>query len=271
MPREVPVASVTRNAFACPHCEAHASQDWYICYADSLGKDKVPLLRSPDDGPPEEVANEADFAHWNDTVLPFLRQLAKGELLTAPLSDRPRVDLALYNLHLSTCFACGRPALWLRDRLLYPVERMGTLPATDMPDDIRSDYEEARTILNWSPRGAAALLRLAVQKLCIALGEKGKRIDDDIASLVAKGLDPMVQQALDTVRVVGNEAVHPGQMDLRDNPNTAAQLFELINFIVEQMITRPRRLQAMYDSLPEEKRKAIDERNAKSTVNAKAL
>ena len=86
---------------------------------------------------------------------------------------------------------------WVFDQTVWPRQGIAPLPNPDTPEDIRRDYEEASTILDLSPRGAAALLRLAVQKLCAHLGEKGKNINDDIAALVAKGLDPRVQQALD--------------------------------------------------------------------------
>jgi Domain of unknown function (DUF4145) len=109
-------------------------------------------------------------------------------------------------------------------------------------NSVRRDFAEARLIFLQSPRGAAALLRLAVQKLCAVLGELGKNINDDIASLVRKGLSVQVQQALDTVRVVGNDAVHLGQIDLNDDPTTAASLFELINMIVDEMISNRRKL-----------------------------
>jgi hypothetical protein len=152
---------------------------------------------------------------------------------------------------------------------VFPLQREGAAPNTDLPIDIARDFEEARSILNGSPRGAAALLRLCVQKLCAFLGEKGKNIDDDIASLVAKGLNPLVQRSLDVVRVVGNEAVHPGSLDLRDDRGTALQLLSLVNLIAEQMITNPKAIQAMYEKLPEGKRTAIEQRNERSRQDLK--
>src|SRR5690348_4056488 len=92
-------------------------------------------------------------------------------------------------------------------------------------------------IYSRSPRGAAALLRLAIQKLCIELGEPGKNLNTDIGSLFRKGLPVTVQQALDAVRVIGNEAVHPGQIDFADTPEITGTLFNLVNFIAEKMIS----------------------------------
>nr|WP_246787276.1 DUF4145 domain-containing protein [Rhizobium leguminosarum] len=123
------------------------------------------------------------------------------------------------------------------------------------------DYDEARSIVQKSPRGAAALLRLAIQKLCKHLGESGKNINDDIASLVAKGLDYRIQKALDVLRVIGNEAVHPGTIDLNDDPNTAESLFKLFNLIVEKMISEPKLVEEVYASLPPEKLKQIEQRD----------
>lgn len=137
------------------------------------------------------------------------------------------------------------------------------MPNSDLPDDIRQDFEEARSIINRSPRGAAALLRLCVQKLCAHLGESGKNINQDIAGLVKKGLNPRIQKSLDIVRVIGNEAVHPGELDLRDDPDTAAQLAKLVNIIADVMITQPKHIDTLYDSLPAEKKEQIEKRDGK--------
>ena len=112
-----------------------------------------------------------------------------------------------------------------------------------------------------SPRGAAALLRLGIQKLCAHLGQPGKNINADIKALVAEGLPPKVQEALDSVRVIGNDAVHPGTIDLNDNRDIANQLFRLVNFIAQKMITEPKEIEDIYNSLPAEKLKGINERD----------
>jgi hypothetical protein len=131
-------------------------------------------------------------------------------------------------LILAACDHCSRFSLWLEGDMVYPNTSIAPYPNPDLPQEVKLDFEEARNILAKSPRGAAALLRLAVQKFCKCLGEKGDNINQDIGELVKKGLPVGIQQALDAVRVVGNNAVHPGQIDITDDPETAARLFELV-------------------------------------------
>lgn len=148
--------------------------------------------------------------------------------------------------------------------MIYPDASIALPPNPDLPEDIKNDYEEARSILNRSPRGAAALLRLCIQKLCIHLGEKGKSLDPDIGNLVKRGLPEKIQMALDIIRVIGNNAVHPGQIDLKDDQDTANELFKLVNIITDVMITQPKKIDELYASLPEGAREAIEKRD-KST------
>jgi hypothetical protein len=119
-----------------------------------------------------------------------------------------------------------------------------------MPEDVRVDFLEAAAIVDTSPRGAAALLRLSVERLMPHLDAKAKSINASIGLLVAKGLDPKIQKALDVLRVIGNEAVHPGQIDLKDDKATALKLFDLVNIIVQALITTPNQINSMFDTLP---------------------
>jgi hypothetical protein len=168
--------------------------------------------------------------------------------------------MVLPNWHAAKCSHCRQISVWFDGQMVFPLIATAPLPNNDLPDEIIADYNEARQIVSSSPRGAAALLRLAIQKLCAYLGEKAE-INTAIATLVKKGLSPIIQQALDIVRVIGNNAVHPGQIDLKDDQETAIKLFDLVNLIAEAMITQPKHVQAMYVSLPESSRNAIEKRD----------
>lgn len=94
---------------------------------------------------------------------------------------------------LSKCESCGEPTNWHGETIIYPVHSEAESPNPDIPEEIRADFEEARTIANFSPRGATAQLRLAIQKFCAHLGQSGKKINVDIAALVTLGLPQIVQ------------------------------------------------------------------------------
>jgi len=163
--------------------------------------------------------------------------------------------------YICACMHCSDRSIWNEGKMIYPKSSPAPLPNPDLPEEIKTDYNEARDIIAQSPRGACALLRLCVQKLCAFLGESGKDINGDIASLVHKGLNPKIQMSLDIVRVIGNEAVHPGQICLRDQPATATQLCSLINVITEAMITQPKAIESLYAVLPESKLQQIQKRD----------
>jgi hypothetical protein len=156
----------------------------------------------------------------------------------------------------------GEWGYWVNEVLVAPAIAAAPLPHPDMPEDVQTDYIEARDVASRSPRSACALLRLAHQKLCISLGEKGKNLNDDIASLVKKGLPVEVQQAPDALRVFGNHAVHPGELDLQDDHASAQSLFGVLNFIVEQRIAQPRKLAELYGQIPEGALQQIERRDA---------
>jgi hypothetical protein len=170
----------------------------------------------------------------------------------------------------SDCSNCQKYLIWVDERIetsiyqwrmVFPNIGGGPRPHVDMPADVKADYNEARSIVALSPRGACALNRLAVQKLVNALVSGNSDLNTKIGKLVEQGLAPTVQQALDALRVVGNNAVHPGELDLQDDTETAIALFECMNLIVEDRITRPSRITKLYERLPDKAKAAIQRRD----------
>ena len=97
------------------------------------------------------------------------------------------------------------------------------------------------------------------------IGKKGKNINNDIKELVENGLSSKIQKALDLLRVVGNNAVHPGQINLDDNSDVALKLFKILNIITDEMITKPKEIDTLYDDVvPEETKGHIDERDGRN-------
>ncbi len=221
------------DSFDCPHCETFAHQKWYNTRADAIST-------------PDMV--ESDYVGY----------IGKGIIEMG--GSVPYAQL-VRGYDISECQKCKRVVLWVEGKLIYPLTSTAPAPNSDLPDDVLVDYREAAQIFNLSPRGAAALLRLAVEKLCHKLVGSGRSLNACIKALVNRGLDKRVQQALDIVRVVGNDAAHPGHLSVEDDQGTVLALFGLVNIIADEMITKPKHVDDLYSKLPESKRDAIDKRD----------
>jgi len=251
--------SINKTAFDCPHCGAYTTQYWFEVFANSRDKNASPHF--PNEESKKRIAENTKIPDEQKQVfLDWCKNMDTGLVFLEKVDDKYCYN-NVHNLNLSVCYNCNKVAVWVHENLIFPKLKIGVLPNPDLSDSIIKDFEEARAIIGDSPRGAAALLRLCIQKLCIQLGEKGKNLDDDIGSLVKKGLDPLVQRSLDIVRVIGNESVHPGAIDLNDDRDTANQILLLINSIADQMISHPKKVKDLYKKLPEDKRKAIEKRD----------
>lgn len=177
---------------------------------------------------------------------------------------------------LAQCYRCKSYSLWIsnEERMIYPLASVAPRPHKDMPKEILPDFNEAREIVSASPRGAAALLRLSAEKLAEMLvvrsgKNKGKDLNENIKILVADGLPPSIQKALDSLRVIGNESVHPGVLDLRDDRDTALRLFRLLNVIVDNRISQLQEIEELYEGkVPDSKKDAIQHRDSPSDESA---
>ena len=79
--------------------------------------------------------------------------------------------------------------------------------------------------------------------------------------MVKKGLPIQGQQALDSIRVIGNNAVHSGGIIMDEKNDVASELFVLLNIIVEQLITQPEKIAEVYELLPVGVAESIEKRD----------
>ena len=172
-------------------------------------------------------------------------------------------QIILSDFSASVCYRCDGVALWKEKQMIFPRVSVVMRASEDMPLEVKKYYDEARAIFYESPRGAAGLLRLAIQKLMIELGEDGDNLNKAIGNLVKKGLSERIQRSLDIVRVIGNNAVHPGQIVIEDNTEVAMSLFKITNLIVDDIITKSKEIDELYNNLPEGVKGQITERDAK--------
>ena len=223
-------------------------------------------MAQPTHFPPEYGKGEYHCPHCNVYAKQFwahLQTLTKFQWSSVVDSSAQFNEFMGGAWVVSKCQHCGKYIIWLEGNIVYPRKIIVQLPNSDMNDDIAADYLEAARVFADSPRSAAALLRLALQKLCRQLGESGENINADIKNLVSKGLNPLVQKSLDALRITGNNAVHPGEINLQEEPERVLKLFELLNFIATKMITEPKEIEGFYSGLPETSRKAVEARDSR--------
>jgi hypothetical protein len=238
------------RSFACIHCSVVSSQRWLT--SDNLADIVAFNLNH-------------EYLDYRGKLQDYQQSALKKfiESCTPPLQQKlyhyfPR------NISISICTSCNCGTIWYDQKVVYPNKSIIPNPNPDLSPEIIAIYNEASSILNLSPKGSAALLRLAFQKFLIQIGRKGSKINDDIKELVAEGLSSEVQKALDLLRVIGNNAVHPGQINLDDNKEIAQSLFSILNFLADELITKPKTITSLYEDLiPETTKEHIEQRDQK--------
>jgi len=246
MPKNTP--HFKSSKFQCPHCRVVSQQRWFD----------------------ENNASSKVKSIITDSFLDYRKRInhfAQGhiEKFIGELDDNFSQQYRQFipsNFAIATCESCSDITIWVNKEIIYPKKTSIDAPNDDLSGDIKSLYNEAATIFIDSPKGSTALLRLALQMLLKQIGKEGKNINNDIKELVSEGLSPKIQQALDLLRVVGNNAVHPGQINLDDNKDVALKLFHILNFTADELITKPKELGALYnDVVPENTIEHINQRD----------
>ena len=152
--------------------------------------------------------------------------------------------------------------MWHNDKTIFPNTSHQPPAHTEMPEQIKLIYEEASTISRLSPRASCALMRHALEELVKNIGYKD-RLFDSIGQMYEKGLiDDAIKDALDIVRLTGNDSLHSNQIDMSDQTNVD-YMFILINEIVESLIALPKRRKGMLEKFGENRLDSIKKRDSK--------
>ncbi len=180
------------------------------------------------------------------------------------------------DLSAAMCVCCERYSVWIggkkpvvgapihqtspiseseqmpKPMMVYPLTSAAPPINPDIPQEFTETYNEAAKIFSLSPKGSAALLRLCLQKVCNYLtGNESETIKNNIMALQKTKLIPeaLIQMA-HTLRVMGNEAVHPGEIDFDDTPEIAYKLFGFINFFMDAVLSREKEIKEFFESQP---------------------
>ena len=180
---------------------------------------------------------------------------------------------------VTKCFSCKKHSLWIFGNLAYPTapHELGemTPPNEDLPEDVLELYNEAVAVLPHSKRAAAALCRAALDRLAWHLTPTlppAVKLDGRLVALAESVSSPTLQ-ALNIVRHTGNTALH-GEKDgdqsaviyLDESDGTISDVFFVaINALADELITRPKYIDALYQSLPDGVRQSFEAKTAKAS------
>lgn len=121
-----------------------------------------------------------------------------------------------------------------------------------VPDQIRSDYEEASLIIEESPKAAATLLRRCLQGMIRDFwGIQKKNLYDEISELESK-IPRSQWKALDGLRKIGNIGAHMEKdvnLIIDIHPDEAKKLLKLIELLIEKWYVARHEEEELYEDI----------------------
>ncbi len=171
MAKKASPPSIKETAFDCPHCGAYTTQYWFYLHADIIsGEIKTPTF--PDEKFKTGIKNNNDFdAEMKQKLTEWVQKMESGLMFFQEKEEGSNNSYRVNNLYLSQCHNCDQISLWVHDNLVFPSQKAGALPNSDLPRYVKHNFEKARSILNHSLRGATVFFKLSIQKLRIFLDE----------------------------------------------------------------------------------------------------
>lgn len=130
-----------------------------------------------------------------------------------------------WDVGIGMCPACKEPIVLMRigtyrfdnklnktieERIIWPQGASGNKLPEEVPDQFRSEYREASSLLNISPKASAAISRRLLQSVIREqYGIKKRSLDKEIEALLNLDIPSYLSEAIDAVRIIGNFAAHP--------------------------------------------------------------
>lgn len=215
--------------FICPHCFKLTSHRWHYIFSRKQS--------------------------------PYLAESEK--------SQKPFDNDQLEGIIMSICSKCDSSTYWLKsfmkDELQVCPSNSSNYPQPhpDMPEHIRKTFIEAGSVMHLSLGSSAALSRLTLENLLKHLGYEKGSLNDKIGKVISDGkVSAHVAKMLDIIRTYGNSGAHSGIINLDENPEIPRFLLELINLVVEHMITLPNKVDTMFDAIPPGIKAGIEKRDS---------
>ena len=139
-------------------------------------------------------------------------------------------------------------------RQVIPLGSSRAPTPTDVPLNIATDYEEACTVLPFSPKASAALSRRSLQSILRAHGYQSGSLAAEIELLLnepdpKKAIPQSLVDTVDLIRNFGNFSAHPitdqTTLQIIDiEPEEAETCLEIIEEMFEHFYVRPARAAA---------------------------
>ena len=106
-------------------------------------------------------------------------------------------------------------------------------------------------------------MRLALEQLLQNINNNKLKLYENVNNLIASNIPEPLIKALTILRVNGNDIMHTGEIKIFENNQDVLYLFHLFNMIVEELITRPKKVKELYDKIPESIRKQTEKDESK--------
>lgn len=242
------------DGFDCPRCGAYAHQEWFDLKRELSNNNGdwnggTYTVNAVDNGLPDPMTGLQDT--WIED------------------EDGTLVAHEVGRWRMSKCGKCREYATWRDEEIIFPFgSSYAPQPHEGMPDDAKILYREAAAVVGISPRAGAALARATLELLLKQLdpmeGKQDlfKRIDNVLLSVGAK---TPLGRMLTVIRHIGNKSLHveeqPDAIMVQildpEEPGVLALIFESINDLVEQLITRPEKVERLFQDVPPEVRDPV--------------